>query len=144
MNPVEKAMEIINGKTSDEIAAMLRKHKVEGRPGTVGNCPLANLFHALIGGDFIVGPKYIMRRSNGKAVDRATTPKTCADFIRKFDLSKYPDLIAPPPRVLRPHVKARVRKPPWRSGKRRARGKVVNHPAFDVGRWPGIAKGGVA
>lgn len=124
------AIEQLRGKSPDEIAAMMRRRGIKGRPGTTQKCPLAMFFDGTNAGTFVIGREFIMRTA-GKTVERAKTPKNLADFVRRFDIGKYPDLFLPPPRCLR-----QTAKPPGKvSGKNRPTQVRVNHFAKDVGRF---------
>jgi hypothetical protein len=125
---LELAVEELSKLTPDQIAERMRKRSIGGRPGTVGNCPLARLFQGEYGGQFIVGPKFVCRRS-GSRLEKIPTPEPLKQFLRGFDLSRYPDLIMPPPRVL---GKTKKRSKPKVGRKPRV---VRNHPAVLVGRW---------
>lgn len=82
-----------------EIASLLRRRKILGRPGTTGRCPLALLMHGARGGHFVVGQKWVMRQS-GESVEKIKTPENLAAFVRMFDAGQFRDLIQVPPRCL--------------------------------------------
>lgn len=124
---LEAAVEDLAGKSSDEIAELMRQYGVKGRPGTTTCCPLANLLHEVYGGYYIVGPKCIMKRTSHNRLEKMETPTRLAAFVRKFDQMKYPDLIAPPPRM-------EPKTPRTRRGASRPH-VVKNHPSKEVGRW---------
>lgn len=111
-------------KTPDQLADLLKKYGLTGRPCTTQHCPIAKLMHVMYGSIFIVGPKFIAIK-RGKNLEKIPTPSNIAQFVRAFDLSRYPDLIAPPPRAFG----KRVRKVP-----KTKRGPSYNHPAREVGR----------
>lgn len=93
----------LEGKTADEIAAMMRRRGVKGRAGTTRKCPLAQFFSNLSTGQFLVGATYIMRITGGGPnphEEKAKTPKNLKAFLTNFDKGKYPDLLAPPPRCV--------------------------------------------
>lgn len=127
------ALAELEGKTPDEIAKIMLRRGTKGRPGTTQKCPLAVFFNAVHTGKFVIGRQFIMRTS-GKAVEKAKTPKNLADFVRRFDIGKYPELIAMPPRCLikDPRKGPRRGKPHKRPYKHR---EMVNHFAKDVGRF---------
>jgi len=125
---LEAAVSNLSKMTPDAIAGLMRKRKVGGRPGTTGNCPLAKLMHNEWGGRFIVGPKFVVRQC-GTRLEKIPTPEPLKQFLRGFDLSRYPDLIMPPPRVLS-KPKPRTKSKPGRKPR-----VVRNHPAVLVGRW---------
>jgi hypothetical protein len=104
------AVASLANKTPAAIASMLGRRRITGRPGTTSNCPLARMMHNSYGGQFVVGQKFIIRRS-GNSIERVPTPENLASFVRRFDLSEFSSLIAPPPRCLQPK-----RTRPWRSG----------------------------
>lgn len=127
------ALAMLEGKTPDEIAKVMAKNGVKGRPGTTGKCPLAIFFNAVQAGQFVIGRDYIMRVA-GKTQDKARTPGNLATFVRRFDIGKYPELIAMPPRCLaqsRERDEGRARP----SGKQKPRRQRINHFAKDVGRF---------
>lgn len=130
MSELQYAVAELAEKTPDQIYHMLKRRKITGRPGTTGDCPLARLMMGSHTGRFIVGRKFIARQS-GRVIEKVATPPSLAAFLRKFDLSQYSDLLAPPPRCL---TKARPREKPWRSGPKKTRGKNTNHTARDAGR----------
>lgn len=116
MTELEKAVAEFSSKSPDAIAAYMRRRKITGRPGTTGKCPLAKAMQATHTGRYVVGRKYIMRIMGGKA-EKVKTPPTLAAFLRKFDLSQYSDLIAPPPRCLTEDSRLARRARPAASGK---------------------------
>lgn len=131
---LEDAVNSLAKLKPDQIAQLMRKRKIGGRPGTTGNCPLARLMNGEYSGRFIVGPKFIARQC-GDRIEKVPTPDNCKQFLRGFDLSRYPDLIMPPPRVLPRSKPARKRK----AVKRTAR-VVRNRPSVLVGRWEASAE----
>lgn len=126
---LEAAVAGLEKLTPDAIAEEMVKAGIGGRPGTVSQCPLANLMRSKWGGRFVVGPKFVARQC-GRRLEKIPTPSALRQFIRAFDLSQYPKLIMPPPRVLGP--KRKRNKGP---ATKRKRGPVVNRPAILVGRW---------
>ena len=131
MTKLDDVLSQFSGKKPDEIAEIVKRRGIKGRMGTTYGCPMALLLHGITTGDFVIGRKYIARRS-GNNIDRAITPKNIADFIRKFDIGGYPELVAPPPRCLAPRAAA-----PRPRGKRgtRTRPPIKNHLAKLVGRF---------
>lgn len=86
------------------------------------------LLHHVYLGKFIVGRKFIYRTTNGgKNLLKLKTPPNLIRFIRQFDLSAYPDLIAPPPRVLR------TRKPETRERNAVSRHKRPRNRSYEQG-----------
>jgi hypothetical protein len=80
----------------------------------------------------VIGRRYVVRRSGNK-IQKVRTPKNLAQFVRKFDIGGYPELIAPPPRCL-----AREPKRPGRKhsgGPSRHPKKIINHIAKLVDRF---------
>lgn len=136
-NQLQRACDDLAGKTPDQIAAMVKRRHITGRPSTTGGCPMALMFKNVYGGKFVVGRKHIYRQS-GKDLQKIATPKNIAAFVRKFDISGYPELIAPPPRVkrrydldnIKPSRKADRHKKPRTNYPR----KIVNHWAIEAGR----------
>lgn len=113
----------------DEIAELMRKNGIHGRPGTAGTCPMANFLNAMYTGRFLVGPKGVIRVYGRGQEERVACTPQLRQFIRGVDLMRYPDLIAPPPRVLpKPKRKKAVKKRTYRG--------MHHHPAKSVGRWP--------
>jgi hypothetical protein len=124
MKSLDQAVAEIADLGAAEIARLMKRRGIHGRPCTVSKCPLANLMHDMYRGHFVVGRKYIVRVSGAKS-DRVPTPKGLADFIQAFDLARYPDLIEPPPRAF----------PRKTRGKPTGRKHVVhNHYREAVGR----------
>jgi len=109
---LQKAVAELAGKTPDAIYMALKRRHITGRPGTITNCPLAKYFHEGHTGVFHVGQKFIIRRSgtNGRVIEKVTTPPNLAAFVRRFDLSEFSSLIAPPPRCM-----AKPRKAHWKA-----------------------------
>lgn len=101
MNQLEQVLVRFRGMTPDQIAEEVKKHEIKGRMGTTYGCPMALLLKHEHSGIFVIGRKYIVRRS-GDVIEQARTPKNLATFIHKFDVGDYPELIAPPPRCLLP------------------------------------------
>lgn len=126
-------LEQFKGKTPDDIAAMVKRRGIKGRAGTTYKCPMALLLNGAFTGDYVIGRKYIVRRS-GHAIQQVATPKNVAQFVRKFDTGGYPELVAPPPRCLKTASErgARGRKP--HSGPSKPK-KIVNHIAKLVNRF---------
>lgn len=128
--------------TPDQIAALVQKRGIRGRAGTTYNCPLALMLSGTHGGQFVVGRKFIARRS-GSRIDKIPTPKNLASFERKFDIAGYPDLIAPPPRCLAKPGEKRAASRQKKGSGAKPRGKpvlrhrhvVVNRIAQEVGRF---------
>lgn len=94
------AIEDVKNLKPAEIAAVLKRRKIVGRPGTTGRCPLALLMHGSRGGRFVVGQKYVMR-TVGDQVDKVKTPPNLASFVRQFDQGVFRELIQVPPRCVR-------------------------------------------
>ncbi len=118
-----------------EIAAVLKRRKILGRPGTTGRCPLALLMAGAHGGRFIVGQKYVMRQA-GDSVEKVKTPPNLAAFVRMFDEGRFRDLIQVPPRCVRRG--AEPPKPgagPSGQAHSRKRGAQRLHLARDVQRF---------
>jgi hypothetical protein len=132
---LERAVARVADKSPDAIYEMMRRRGITGRPGSTHNCPLAKLLHKEWGGRFVIGRKSIALVS-GKSTVKVPTPKNMANFVRKFDLSGFPTLLAPPPRCLTERANAARRKRPSNSGPsgKHKYGPRVNHPAKDVGR----------
>lgn len=124
---LEAAVDSIKNLKAGQIAALLRRFKIGGRPATASICPIANLLKSQHGGQFLVGPKYIIRQC-GSRIHKLPTPKGSVEFLQGFDRSRYPDLITPPPRVY-------PAKPRVRPFKKRGKRVVKNHPSKLVGRW---------
>lgn len=112
--------------SANELAGLLKKYGITGRPCTTGNCPIAKLMKTMYGPKFIVGQKFIAIYSGNRVMEKIPTPSNIAQFVKGFDMSRYPDLIEPPPRAF--GKRDRTRKT------NKKRGKVVNHPAQEVGR----------
>ncbi len=125
------------GKTPDEIALMMRKHKIRGRMGTTYGCPMALLCDGIDTGKYVIGRKYMVRTS-GTKIEQARTPLGVSAFIRKFDLGGYPDLISPPPRCVTPPVKGTPGSGGPRHTPRKRRAEARNHLAKLVSRF-GVA-----
>lgn len=123
------------GKSPDDIAAMVKRRGIKGRMGTTHRCPMALLLDGISTGQYMIGRKYIARRS-GETIEKARTPENLSTFVRKFDVGGYPDLIAPPPRCLANEGTAPKRKH-GRSGVSGAkkRGATKHHIAKMVGRF---------
>ncbi len=126
---LDEAVDDISKKSANQIADIMREWGIKGRPGTTHLCPLATIMHKIYGGDYIVGKEFIMRRSGNKT-ERKPTPKGCVQFITKFDVGEYPDLMAPPPRVL-----GETRKPIKSTGEKKQLRVKRNFPSREVGRF---------
>lgn len=98
-NQVDDVLALFEGKTPDAIAAMVKRRGIKGRMGTTYNCPMAILLHNMSTGAYVIGRRYIVRIS-GRDIQKAPTPKNVHQFLHKFDLGGYPDIIAPPPRCM--------------------------------------------
>lgn len=88
--------------TAEEIVELVRKAGIKGRPSTSYQCPMAKLLNLQCGvktNVVGVGKKYIIRKLSGDRVERIKTPKSVTKFLVNFDIGKYPDLFAPPPRA---------------------------------------------
>jgi hypothetical protein len=96
---LDHALEQFHGKTADQIAEIVRRRGIKGRMGTTSKCPMALLLDSQASGKFVIGRQYIARRS-GSRIEKARTPVNVAQFMRRFDIGFYPDLIMPPPRCL--------------------------------------------
>ena len=84
-----------NVSTSDEVAEILRTAGIKGKRYELNACPLANLaLHDIPGVDVEVDDEglAIEVRATGMAFRHNTTP-AMKDFIRRFDLGEFPDLI---------------------------------------------------
>lgn len=99
-NQLEDVLSQFKDQTADQIAATIKRRGIKGRMGTTYGCPMALLLNGIETGSFVIGRKYIVRRS-GKVIQKVRTPREISVFMRKFDLGKYPEIIAPPPRCLR-------------------------------------------
>lgn len=128
---LSNTLSMMRGKTPDQIAEMGKRRGIRGRMGTTYGCPMALLLGGENTGDFVIGRRYIVRRS-GKNIERTRTPASVAAFVRKFDVGGYPDLIAPPPRCLAPRGPKRKT---YGEGKGRTRPPIKNHIAKLVGRF---------
>lgn len=104
MSTLTDVVDQFKGKTPDAIAAMIAKRGIKGRMGTTYRCPMALLLDGVSTGSYIIGRKFIVRRS-GKTIEKVRTPENMSIFVRRFDIGKYPELIAPPPRCLAPPIK---------------------------------------
>jgi hypothetical protein len=96
---IAEALEQFKGQTADEIAAICKRRGIKGRTGTTYGCPLAIMLGNIGTGTYVIGRKYIVRRS-GKVIEKAYTPQNLSTFIRKFDIGKYPELMAPAKRCM--------------------------------------------
>jgi hypothetical protein len=134
ITPLIAALNEFRGMTADQIADLMRYNGIKGRPGTAGRCPVADLLHKLHGGRFLVGQKSICR-GVGKHLERVSTPKSVAVFVRRFDHVEYPDLIAPPPRVLRGGKPRPKSKHPAPNRVRGGKAPKIRRPAKEVGRF---------
>jgi len=125
-------LEQFRGKSPDDIADMVRKRGIKGRAGTTYGCPFAMMLNGAFTGNYIIGRKYIVRRS-GNVIDKVHTPANIKAMVRKFDLGHYPELIAPPPRCL---LKSRPKRKPRPGHGGPVTPKVVkNHLAKLVDRF---------
>lgn len=138
MSELDDVLEQFKGKTADDIATMVRKRGIKGRMGTTYGCPMALLLDGAHTGQFVIGRKYIVRRSGGK-IQKARTPEQVAVFVRKFDIGGYPDIVSPPPRCTRKPGDAKKRTRPGAKG--RTRPPIQNHLGKLVGRFHGESKG---
>lgn len=120
------------GKTPDQIAEVVRKHKIKGRMGTTYKCPMALLLDGISTGRYVIGRRYIARQS-GASIERVRTPDGVAAFVRKFDIGGYPGLISPPPRCVAKPGDAPPRKRRGRG--QRTRPPIKNHLSKLVGRF---------
>lgn len=135
MSTLDDVMVQFEGKTPDQIADMVRLHKIKGRMGTTYGCPMALLLDGISTGAYVIGRRYIARRS-GKTIEKKRTPVNVATFVRKFDIGGYPDIVAPPPRCMAP--RGRTRRGPKDKGgehKNRKPRVVQNHIGKLVGRF---------
>jgi len=136
-HPLADVLRQFEGKTADQIADIVRKHRIRGRSGTTSKCPMALLLGGQATGSFVIGRRYLVRRS-GKWIEKARTPVNIASFVRKFDIGKYPDLMAPAPRCM---FGKTSKKASGKSGqhiqprKPRKPRKIVNHLAKLVDRF---------
>lgn len=137
LNELHDAVNDVKSLKPAEIAAMLKRRKIIGRPGTTGRCPLALLMAGAHGGRFVVGQKYVMRQSGG-SVEQVKTPDNLAAFVRMFDSGQFPELIQVPPRCM-PKSKApgKVSGPSGKPHKRK-RGAERLHLSRDVQRFKGV------
>lgn len=128
------AIEELKGIKPAQIADIISRRRIKGRPGTTGRCPLALMFQNTHGGRFIVGQKYVMRQV-GANVEKIKTPENLAAFVRMFDEGRYQDLIQVPPRCIRKNAPGPKRSGP--SGKHIARKPVAErlHLARDAQRF---------
>ena len=124
------AMAAFQDKSPDEIAAVVKRRGIKGRMGTTYGCPMALLLGGVSTGEFVIGRRYIVRRSGDK-IEKMRTPRQIEQFMRKFDIGGYPELIAPPPRCLKPTT----RRPNKGSGSGRTRPPIKNHLAKLVNRF---------
>ena len=130
---LEPILAQFRSKTPAQIATIIRSHKIKGRMGTTHKCPMALLLDGIDTGSYIIGRKYIVRRSGNK-IEQARTPDGVSAFIRKFDLGQYPDLVAPPPRcIAQPNGHHQGSDLPHKTRKRHK--EVKNHLAKLVGRF---------
>ena len=99
LHPLVDILEQFRGKSPDQIAETIRRRGIKGRSGTTHVCPMALLLRGQSTGDFVIGRKYIARRS-GTKIEKVHTPANISTFVRRFDIGKYPELMAPSPRCL--------------------------------------------
>lgn len=137
-NQLDAILEQFKGKSADDIAEMVKRRHIKGRLGTTSKCPMAILLDNVGTGRYIIGRKYIVRRVNSNSFEKARTPEQVAVFVRKFDLGKYPHLIAPPPRCLAP-AKSHKAKPSSGTRGHNKRAPIKHHLAKLVGRFHGTA-----
>lgn len=142
MDELKSAVDDLKGVKPADIAAMLKRRKILGRPGTTGRCPLALLMAGAHGGKFIVGQKMVMRvTKGGKGAEKVKTPPNLAAFVRMFDAGKFPELIQVPPRCQKFYE--RVDKRPSGPNSKRGvankhkRGAERLHLSKDVQRFSG-------
>ena len=126
-------LEEYQGKKADEIAEIVKRRGIKGRMGTTYGCPMALLLKGTHTGQYIIGRRYIVRRS-GTTIEKSRTPENVSTFIRKFDIGKYPEIIAPPPRCM---AKSKVTKTRNHSVDNRSKRKrvVENHISKLVNRF---------
>ena len=139
MTKLNDALAHFQHKTPDQIAEIVKRNKIKGRMGTTYGCPMALLLDHTSTGSFVIGRKYIVRRS-GKVIEKVRTPENIATFVRKFDIGGYPDMVAPPPRCLAPRGRERKRGPDPRTDRKRKPRTVQNHIGKLVGRFHEEAK----
>lgn len=128
---LENTLATLRGKSPDQIAEVVKRRGIRGRMGTTYGCPMALLLGGENTGDFVIGRRYIVRRSGSK-IEKTRTPANVAAFVRKFDIGGFPDLIAPPPRCLAPRGAPHKKR---NNGKGRTRPPIQNHIAKLVGRF---------
>jgi hypothetical protein len=135
MSQLSDVLEQFRGKNADEIAAMVKRRGIKGRMGTTYGCPMALLLNQARHGEFVIGRKYVVRRS-GDRIEKQRTPRNIEAFVRKFDIGGYPDMVAPPPRCV---AKLGDKLRPASKGTRgqRTRPPIKNHLAKLVGRFHG-------
>ena len=139
MAQLDDVLEQFRGLKPDDIAAMVKRRGIKGRMGTTYGCPMALLLDGQSTGTYVIGRRYIVRRS-GRAVEKSRTPDNVRSFVRKFDIGGYPDLVAPPPRCVRQGKKA---KPSGSDTNRHTKVSkktprvIVNHVRKLVGRFSG-------
>jgi hypothetical protein len=115
------AVKALGEHTTEELVELMRKIGVRGRPHTAYSCPMANFLDIRCGVSskvIGVGKKYIIRRylqAGNTREERVKTPPSVAKFLVNFDIGKYPDLFAPPPRAM----KAKKAAPRVRNDKRK-------------------------
>ena len=137
MSTVKNILRQFQGLSPDQIAAVIQRRGIKGRMGTTYKCPMALLLTGESTGQYVVGRKFIARRSNNK-IEKTTTPLNMAQFLRKFDIGGYPKLIAPPPRCT-----AQAGDKPRSGGPRTKRGKrgpIKHHIAKLVHRFEEVGK----
>lgn len=132
MNKLQRAVSVFKGHSADDIAKLLQRLGIKGRPATTQRCPLSNFLTATNPGTYIVGRKHIYRRC-GPVLEKMPTPRNLCQFVTGFDSARYPELLALPPRATRTRDtrKGDRHKQPRTVYPRRV---VVNHPAQEVGR----------
>jgi len=99
VNVLEDVLAHFRNKTPVQIADMVRRAHIKGRTGTTTKCPLALLMAGIGTGTFVIGRKYIARRTP-QGVQQVRTPDNVATFVRKFDVGGFPELMAPAPRCI--------------------------------------------
>jgi hypothetical protein len=111
------AVKALGEQTTEQLVALMRKAGIKGRPSTAYSCPMANFLGVQCGVSSKVvgvGKKFIIRRylRAGKTrEERVKTPASVTRFLVNFDIGKYPDLFAPPPRAVKAKKVATNRAP---------------------------------
>jgi len=77
------------GSTADEVAASLKRLGVKGRRGSALTCPLAKYLNSRLPG---TQPTKVSSVSFQVTGSQLYVPAGCSDFVRRFDIGRYPEL----------------------------------------------------